>query len=795
MKLNGKIQIVGGNPGQNKVLTCTNNNGECEWLEIPNSGDDNFVNNGQLVGNKLILTTTNGDTIEIDLSSLSTSGTSGDDGVGVTSTVNNGNGTFTINYSDGTSFTTSDLTGPKGDKGDIGLTGPKGDTGAAGENGKDGAAGPKGDTGAAGENGKDGAAGPKGDDGVGVTSTIDNGNGTFTINYSDGSSFTTSDLTGPQGPEGNSSDTFLASAGLQGNNLLLGLNSGTDYTVDLSGLVTNDIHLSSGQIIDVPTSRCDTKVLRLTMSEGSNIDVDVTDLFIDNYVANLLFDDTTNVLTLVHDTNQPGCNTQAQQTVDLSSLAGGSSGSDKFLSNASLVSQENKGEISSILKLDMSDSTSINVDLSPLNSGVGNGLDIYLTNATLVSSISEKNSGNTLKLEMSNGTEFTVDLSSLSSGSGGDSDWTVSGTNLYSTPTGYAGIGTDLPQKKLHVKDDNAILRLETTESVGGNYIEFTDSSSVKGIIGYPNKVDALTIWNQESNNGYINLLTSAGMAVSILDQRVGIGGIGPSPNHTLSVRGSSRISTYPSDTSAQLELSHGHWHSGTAQHHLHNTGYTIDLSYQIGANAPAGWTHKDINFSILNNTKLSINGNDGKVSVTDDLYIGGTVQISGGNPGSGKVLTSDGNGNATWQTPTGGSGSGTDTYVSNISLPADGANANQLTLTLNNSTTLSADVSHLVNDNNTALRKYGKDKVSNNVTITTTTPSQTVRVVHDLNRFYPVFTVYHVNRSKVILPESVGMVNSTGMIPANAVTGPHELNELDMTFTEAGTYIISFVG
>jgi hypothetical protein len=67
--------------------------------------------------------------------------------------------------------------------------------------------------------------------------------------------------------------------------------------------------------------------------------------------------------------------------------------------------------------------------------------------------------------------------------------------------------------------------------------------------------------------------------------------------------------------------------------------------------------------------------------------------------------------------------------------------------------------------------------------------------VVHDLGRFYPVFTVYNVNRGKVILPESVGMVNSTGMIPANAVTGPHELNELDMTFTEPGTYIISFVG
>lgn len=38
---------------------------------------------------------------------------------------------------------------------------------------------------------------PKGEDGVGITSTVDNGNGTLTFTYSDGSTFTTSDLTGP----------------------------------------------------------------------------------------------------------------------------------------------------------------------------------------------------------------------------------------------------------------------------------------------------------------------------------------------------------------------------------------------------------------------------------------------------------------------------------------------------------------------------------------------------------------------------------------------------------------------
>ena len=47
--------------------------------------------------------------------------------------------------------------------------------------------------GPAGDNGADGA------DGVGISSTTDNSDGTFTLTYTDGTSFTTSDLTGPQG--------------------------------------------------------------------------------------------------------------------------------------------------------------------------------------------------------------------------------------------------------------------------------------------------------------------------------------------------------------------------------------------------------------------------------------------------------------------------------------------------------------------------------------------------------------------------------------------------------------------
>ena len=90
-------------------------------------------------------------------------GSPGQNGVGILTAVNNGNGTFTLFFSDGSQFTTSNLTGPAGDPG---------------------------------------APGQPGDPGAGITQITDNGDGTLTLTYGDGSTLTTSDLTGPVGPEG-----------------------------------------------------------------------------------------------------------------------------------------------------------------------------------------------------------------------------------------------------------------------------------------------------------------------------------------------------------------------------------------------------------------------------------------------------------------------------------------------------------------------------------------------------------------------------------------------------------------
>jgi hypothetical protein len=62
-------------------------------------------------------------------------GSSGRTGTGIERAENNGDGTFTLFFSDGTSFITDDLSGPTGERGPAGQTGPQGPAGPVGEPG------------------------------------------------------------------------------------------------------------------------------------------------------------------------------------------------------------------------------------------------------------------------------------------------------------------------------------------------------------------------------------------------------------------------------------------------------------------------------------------------------------------------------------------------------------------------------------------------------------------------------------------------------------------------------------
>ena len=99
-------------------------------------------------------------------SASSIPGQKGDTGNGIKSTVMNDDYTLTIEFTDGTSYTTPSIRGEKGESGSKGAKGDKGDTGAQGIQGIQGEKGDKGDTGAS---GKDGANGSNGVDGKSIT--------------------------------------------------------------------------------------------------------------------------------------------------------------------------------------------------------------------------------------------------------------------------------------------------------------------------------------------------------------------------------------------------------------------------------------------------------------------------------------------------------------------------------------------------------------------------------------------------------------------------------------------------
>jgi len=80
----------------------------------------------------------------------------GEQGVGIESAVLNADYTLTLNFTDGSKYTTPSIRGEKGDKGDKGDTGSQGPIGLTGPQGPRGEKGDKGDTGATGATGKNG---------------------------------------------------------------------------------------------------------------------------------------------------------------------------------------------------------------------------------------------------------------------------------------------------------------------------------------------------------------------------------------------------------------------------------------------------------------------------------------------------------------------------------------------------------------------------------------------------------------------------------------------------------------
>jgi uncharacterized protein (TIGR02145 family) len=164
------------------------------------------------------------DANEVD-NRLTTYVCNGKDGKGIVNTVDNGNGTFTFNYTDGTSFTTGNLTGPQGP---TGLTGPTGATGPQGVTGATGSQGPIGPIGLAGATGPQG---PAGVDGVSITNSFVQNDSLF-VQLSNGQILNTGYVRGLQGATGSQGPIGLT--GPQGATGVTGL-TGPQGPIGLTG--------------------------------------------------------------------------------------------------------------------------------------------------------------------------------------------------------------------------------------------------------------------------------------------------------------------------------------------------------------------------------------------------------------------------------------------------------------------------------------------------------------------------------------------------------------------------------
>lgn len=114
-----------------------------------------------------------------------------------------------------------------------------------------------------------------------------------------------------------------------------------------------------------------------------------------------------------------------------------------------------------------------------------------------------------------------------------------------------------------------------------------------------------------------------------------------------------------------------------------------------------AGTTRAKVYYDITNNRMVFQNNENNNadalyftdhLTTTGDIHIGGNVdatnaiftavKITGGTPGAGKVLTSDADGDATWETPSGISASSTDTLTNKRIQPRVYSTASTATLT-----------------------------------------------------------------------------------------------------------------
>jgi hypothetical protein len=240
---------------------------------------------------------------------------------------------------------------------------------------------------------------------------------------------------------------------------------------------------------------------------------------------------------------------------------------------------------------------------------------------------------------------------------GGDSDWTISGNNMYSTPSGNVGIGTTSPGFKLDVRasaGDSRVIYGRNTASSGFSYGIFgqsTDSPDGRGVFGFGRAVGVFgqpdvgtgkAIWgfNPSGWAGYFdgNVYASG---------NVGVGTT--SPASKLDVAGTAQMTGFKMPTGAtngHVLTSDG---SGTGTWQVSAASLPSGSSGQTLRHNGTDWVANSSIYNDGNDVGIGTSSPSAKLHVNGDAVITGTLTASGVSmgkvylTGSGTIISTDG--------------------------------------------------------------------------------------------------------------------------------------------------------
>ncbi len=209
--------------------------------------------------------------------------------------------------------------------------------------------------------------------------------------------------------------------------------------------------------------------------------------------------------------------------------------------------------------------------------------------------------------------------------------WATSGSNIYNTNSGNVGIGTSSPTYyKLQV---NGSLRVENAIVMGGSSGFLVDAPGIPGGRFIVNGTGDVGIGINNPSARLHTIANTNTFETKIAQfQRVGNGASG---NGIFMTHGAYTLNY------------NGLTATGDA-------GIFFDNDNNAIADAASGlvigpWSNKPTGIKIMESGNVGI----GTAYPSTRLDVNGQIKITGGNPGSGKILTSDANGLATWTTPT----------------------------------------------------------------------------------------------------------------------------------------------